>query len=116
MAKSQKLKIARAEDKILMNIVSNNQPKIRYILGDMIPPIQGSSLFQNSSLNRKLGEICYRLVYRGPNGIPKAVIEREQTVLSLFQILDLEYEIVRRGSSYNFVVWNSPVTGHLGKS
>ena len=38
LAKSQKLKIAGAEDKILMNTVSKGQPLIRYILGDMISP------------------------------------------------------------------------------
>ena len=38
LEKSQNLKIAGAEDKILMNTVSQTQPHIRYILGDMIPP------------------------------------------------------------------------------
>ena len=34
----QELKIAGAEDKILIYTVSKIQPHIRYILGDMIPP------------------------------------------------------------------------------
>ena len=36
--KFQKLKLLGAEYKILMNIVSKNQPHIHYIMGDMIPP------------------------------------------------------------------------------
>ena len=55
LAKVQELKIAEAEDKILMYIVSKIQLQIRYILGDMIPPSYGSSLFQNLSLNRTPG-------------------------------------------------------------
>ena len=35
---SQELKIVGEEDKILMKIVLKNQPQIRYILGDIIPP------------------------------------------------------------------------------
>ena len=38
LAKDQELKIAEAEDKILIYTVSEIQPQIRYILGDMIPP------------------------------------------------------------------------------
>ena len=38
LAKSQKLKIAGAEDKIFMNTVSKVNPLIRYIMGDMISP------------------------------------------------------------------------------
>ena len=38
LAKVQELKIAEAEDKILMYTVSKIQPQIHYILGDMIPP------------------------------------------------------------------------------
>ena len=38
LAKAQELKIAKAEDKILIYTVSKIQPQIRYILGDMIPP------------------------------------------------------------------------------
>ena len=53
--------------------------------------------------------------YRGPNGIPEDVPEREQNLISVFQISDSEDEPVTRGMPYNFVVLNSPVTGHLGK-
>ena len=38
LAKDKELKLERAEDKIMMNTVSENQPQIHYILGDMIPP------------------------------------------------------------------------------
>ena len=38
LAKDQELKIVEAEYKILINILSKTQPRIRYILGDMIPP------------------------------------------------------------------------------
>ena len=37
-AKVQELKIAKAEDKILMYTVSKIKPYILYILRDMIPP------------------------------------------------------------------------------
>ena len=43
--KVQELKIAEAEDKILMYIVSKIQLHIHYIRGYMIPPSYGSSLF-----------------------------------------------------------------------
>ena len=55
------------------------------------------------------------LSYRGQNEIPEDVPKRAQTVLSLVQISDSEYEPVTRGIPYNFAVLNSPVTGHLGK-
>ena len=38
LEKDQELKLAEAEDKILIYIVSKIQPQNRYILGDMIPP------------------------------------------------------------------------------
>ena len=38
LVKSQKMKIAGAEYKIMMNTVSKYQPYIHYILGDMISP------------------------------------------------------------------------------
>ena len=53
--------------------------------------------------------------YRGPNGIYEDVKEMERTLISMVQILDSEDEPVTRGMSYNFVVLNSSVTGHLGK-
>ena len=53
--------------------------------------------------------------YRGPNGIPKDVIEMEQTAISVVRISDSKDEPMTRGIPYNFAVLNSPVTGHLGK-
>ena len=99
-----------------MYTVSKIHPNIYYILGDMIPPIQGSSLFQDSSLNRTPGENCYISGYRGPNEIYQDVIEREWTLLSVIEFSDPEDETVTRDSSYNFAVLNSPETGHLGKT
>ena len=98
-----------------MNIVSKGQLLIRYILGDMISPSEGSILFQKSSINRTPGEICNILGYRGPKGIPEDVTEMEQTLIFVVQSSDSEDEPVTRGMPYNFAVLNSPVTGHLGK-
>ena len=81
----------------------------------MIPPSYGSILLHNSCLNRTPGENCYRLGYLGPNGIPEDVPKREQNLILVFQILDLEDEPLTCGMPYNFVVLNSPVTGHPGK-
>ena len=53
--------------------------------------------------------------YRGPNGIPEDVPERARTVIFVVRISEPEDETVTRGRPYNFVVLNSPVTGHLGK-
>ena len=61
------------------------------------------------------GENCNILGYRGPNGIPEDVLERARTLILVVQISDSEDEPVTRGIPYNFVVLNSPVTGHLGK-
>ena len=38
LVKAQELKIAEAEDKILMYTISKIHPYMRYIFGDMIPP------------------------------------------------------------------------------
>ena len=53
--------------------------------------------------------------YKGPNEIIEDAPKRPWTVLSVVRISDLEDETVTRGTLYNFVVLNSPVTGHLGK-
>ena len=88
LVKGQEIKNFQTEYKIFIYIVSKIQLHIRYILGDIIPPSYGSSLFQNSSLNRTPGENCYILGYIGPNGISKAVPESVQTKISMIQILD----------------------------
>ena len=51
----------------------------------------------------------------GPNEILEDDPKRAQTILSMVQVLDSEDEPVTCGSPYNFVVLNSPITGHLGK-
>ena len=53
--------------------------------------------------------------YRGPNGIPKYFLERARTIISVVQISDSEDEPVTCGMPNNFIVLNSPVTGHLDK-
>ena len=53
--------------------------------------------------------------YKGPNGIPEDVLERENILIAVVGISDSKYEPVTRGMPYNFVVLNSPVTRHLGK-
>ena len=99
-----------------MTPVSKIQIQIHYTPGDMISPSQASSLFQKSSINRTPGEICNILGYRGPNGIPEDFTERERTLISLVDVSDPEDETMKRGSPYNFIMLNSPKTGHLGKT
>ena len=53
--------------------------------------------------------------FRGPNGNPEDVMEREWNLILLVQISDSEDEPVTRGMPYNFVVLNNTVTSHLGK-
>ena len=78
----------------------------------MILPNQGSSLFQDSSLNRTPKENCYISGYKGPNKICKDVPEREQTLILVVLVLDPEDETVTRGSPYNFAMLNRPETSH----
>ena len=47
--------------------------------------------------------------YRGPNGIPKDVPEREWNLISVVRISDSEDEPVTRGMPYNFSILNSLV-------
>ena len=72
------MKISQDEDKILIYSMPKVQPHIIYILEDTIPPSQGSTLFQNSSLNKTPGEI---LGYIGPNEILEDVPEMERIVI-----------------------------------
>ena len=53
--------------------------------------------------------------YQGPNEISEDLLEMAWNLISLVEFSDPEYETVTRGSPYNFVVLNNPVTGHLGK-
>ena len=81
----------------------------------MFPPNQGSSLFQDSSLNRTPRENCYILGYQGPNKIYEDVPKWAQILIFMVQVSDPEDETVTHVSPYKFIVLNSPVTGHLGK-
>ena len=81
----------------------------------MIPPNQGSSLFQDSSLNRKPSENFYILGYQSPTEIYQYVTKREHTVHSVLEYLDPEDETMTNGSPYNFSMLNSPETDHIGK-
>ena len=91
------------------------QPHIFYILKDMIPSSYGSSLFQDSSLNKTSGVNCYILGYKSPNENFEDVPKMERNLLSQIQFSDPSDETVTCGSPYTFVVLNSPITGHLGK-
>ena len=82
----------------------------------MIPKIQVSSLFQDSSLNRTPRENCYISGYEGPNEISQDVPYREQTVLSVVKVLDSDDETGTRGSTYKFDMLNSLEISHLGKT
>ena len=85
-------------------------------MGDMIPPNQGSSLSQDSSLNRTLWENCYILGYEGPNEIYQDFPDKAQNVISLVKFPDPEGETMTRGSLYKFDLLNSPKMRHLGKT
>ena len=82
----------------------------------MIPPNQGSSLFQDSSLNETPRENCYILGYEGPNEISQDVPDREQNLIYVVKVLDLEGETVTCGNSYNFTILNNTKISHLGKT
>ena len=112
---AQELKPLQDEDKILIYTVSKFQTHICYILGDMIPPNQGSSLFQDSSLNMTPMENCNILGYKYPNEIFQDVPDRERTIISVVKILDPEGETMTRGTPYNFDLLNSPEISHLWK-
>ena len=91
------------------------QSHIHYILGDMIPPNQGSSLSKDSSLNKTPWENFYILGYEGPNEISQDVSYRAWTVTSMIKFLDPEGETVTCGSLYKFSMMSSPQKSHLGK-
>ena len=56
----------------------------------MIPPIQGSSLSQDSTLNKWPRENCYISGYEGPNEISKDVLKRAQNLFYVVKVLGLE--------------------------
>ena len=70
------LNLSQVEDKFLMYTLSNFQPHIRYIIGDMIPPNEDSNLSQYSYLKRTPRLNFYISSYEGPNEISQDLIER----------------------------------------
>ena len=85
-------------------------------MGDMIPPNQGSSLSQDSSLNRTPRENCYISGYEGPNEISQDVPDRAHNLIFLVKVSDPDDETVTHGSLYKFDMLNSPERSHLGKT
>ena len=81
----------------------------------MFPLNQGSSLFQDLSLNRTPRENWNNLGYKDTNEILQDVTDREWTFFSMVKVSDPEGETVTRGSPYNFAMLNNPETSHLGK-
>ena len=64
----------------------------------MFPPNQGSSLNQDSSLNRKPRENFYISGYKDPNAISQDVLDRGRTLISVVNVLDLDDETGTRSS------------------
>ena len=85
-------------------------------MGDMIPPNQGSNLSQDSSLNKTHRENCYISNYEIPNENLQDFPDREQTLLYVVKVSELEGQTVTHGSLYKFVMLNSPEISHLGKT
>ena len=110
------MNISQSEETIIMDPVHKFHPHLHYILGDMIPPNQGSIISQDSFLNRTPRENCYILGYKGPNEISQDVPEREHIAISLVKILDPEGETMTRGSPYKFTMLNSLELSHRGKT
>ena len=81
----------------------------------MIPPNQGSSLSQDSSLNKTPGENFYISGYEGTNEKFQDVPHRVQTLISVTKVSEPKGEIVTRDSLYKFAMLNSPEISHLGK-
>ena len=62
----------------------------------MFPPNQGSSLFQDSSLNMTPRKNCNISGYKDPNENFQEFIDRERTLISVVKCLDSEGETVTR--------------------
>ena len=92
------------------------QPHIRCIIGDMIPPNQGSSLSQDSALNRTPRENCYISGYKGLNEIFQDVPYRAHTILFVIKFSHLKGETLTHGILYKFSILNSSEISHLGKT
>ena len=82
----------------------------------MIPPNQGSNLFQDSSLKMTPRENCYISGYEGPNEISKDVKYREWNLISMVKIYDPDDETCTCGSPCKFAILNNLERSHLGKN
>ena len=82
----------------------------------MIPPNQGSSLFQDSSLKMTPTENCNISGYKDPNEILKDVLDRKHNLLSLVKVSDPDDETGTRGSPYRFAMLSSLELSHRGKT
>ena len=81
----------------------------------MIPPTQGSSLSQNSTLNKRPRENCYISGQEGPNEILKNVSDRECNVVCVVKVSDPEGETVTCFIPYKFAMMKSPKIRHFRK-
>ena len=116
MKKDQGPKFPHAEYKIMMYPMQNINPQIPYILVDMIPPNQGSILFQDSALNKTPRENFYISGYKVPNNISQDIPDRAWTLTFVVNVLDPDVEKVTCGSLYKFSMLNSPEISHLRKT
>ena len=66
---------------MLMHLVYGFWHYIQFTSGYMIPPKQGSNLFQNSVLNMWPRENCYISGYEGPNELLLEVPDREHSLI-----------------------------------
>ena len=87
-----------------------------YILGDMIPPNQGSNLSLDLSLHMTPREYCYISGYKGPNEISQDVPYRGRDLIFVVKFSDPEGETITRGNLYKFVMMTSPEISHIGKT
>ena len=115
MEKDQEPKILQDDDKFLMYSVSKFYPQIHYILGDMFPPNQGSSLSHDSFLNMTPRENCYMSGYEGPNELSQDFIDREWNIIFVVKFSDPDDETGKCGSPYMFAMLNNPEASHHGK-
>ena len=81
----------------------------------MIPPNQGSNLFQNTIINMTPRDNLYISVWEDPNETYQDCADREGTIVFGVIFSYPECETVTRGIMYRFAMLNSPQTSHLGK-
>ena len=81
----------------------------------MVPPIQGSSLSQDSTLNRTPRENFYISRYEGPNEISQDFTDMAHSLFYVVKVSYTEGETVTRESPYKFSILNSPEISHLEK-